>query len=147
MNKAFAGWVFFALSATSAAAHAQATPEELGQRWVDAIHAHSVERLKLLIHPGRPPSSIEPKILDRMLSGDLPPQFVFETRALGPKEQLAKYYWVVPSAQLNIKYLTTTPEDRARFGLGKGFAIAQSGNKWPFTICMKPLAEAPQPSS
>ena len=96
MHKGFLGLAFFALSA---AAHGQATPEQLGQRWVDAIRTHSVEGLKSLIHPGCPQGSIEPKVLERMLSDDLPPQFVFETRALGSKEQLAKFYWVVPQAQ------------------------------------------------
>ena len=44
---------------------------------------------------------------------------------------------VVPEKQLNIKFRTNTPEERAKYGLGKGFPIAKAADEWFFVICMK----------
>jgi len=51
---------------------------------------------------------------------------------------LQRIYEVVPDMQLNIKYRTNTPEEKAKFGLGKGFPIARVSGEWFFVICVKP---------
>jgi hypothetical protein len=70
--------------------------------------------------------------------GGLPATYEIETRELGPREVLQRIYEVVPDMQLNIKYRTNTPEEKAKFGLGKGFPIARVSGEWFFVICVKP---------
>ena len=125
------------VSFSAMVASAQQTPESLGQLWVEAIREHSIEKIKPLIHPNCPKGSVENNILERMVSDELPLQFVFETRELGPKSQLEKAYIVIPDKQLNINYITKTKDERMKFGIGKGFPIAKLNDRWFFTICTK----------
>jgi hypothetical protein len=115
----------------------QETPEALGQLWVAAIKAHSVEMINPLIHPNCPKESIKPQVLKRMVEGDLPAEYVITPVKLGSTRVLEKIYYVVPDMQLNIKYVTKTKEEKKKFGLGKGFPIASFNGKWFFTICTK----------
>lgn len=128
-------YVLIAFAAT--VAFAQQTPEMLGQLWIEAIRANSIEKIRPLIHPNCPKDSMKPYLLERMVDGDLPPQFIIETRELGPKPQLEKVYIVIPDKQLNINYITKTKDERKKFGLGKGFPIAKLNNHWFFAICTK----------
>jgi len=116
----------------------QPTPEELARRWVEAIKENSTARIRALIHPACPQNSISPEILARMVQGGLPETYQIETSELGPREELQRIYQVVPDKQLNIKYRTNTPEEKARYGLGKGFPIARASGEWFFVICVKP---------
>jgi len=106
--------------------------------WVEAIKANSPARIRLLVHPACPQDSISPEILARMVEGGLPETYEIETRELGPRADLEKVYAVVPEKQLNIKFRTNTPEDKAKYGPGKGFPIAKASGEWFFVICMKP---------
>jgi hypothetical protein len=72
-----------------------------------------------------------------MVQGGLPETYEIETRELGPRAELEKIYEVVPDKQLNIKYRTNSPEDKAKYGLGKGFPIAKALGEWFFVICTK----------
>ena len=72
-----------------------------------------------------------------MVGGGLPEAYEIETKELGPRVELEKVYEVVPEKQLNIKFRTNTPEERAKYGLGKGFPIAKASGEWFFVICMK----------
>ena len=135
MKRIFSTLILFSFSAILASA--QQTPESLGQLWVEAIKEHSIERIKLLVHPNCPNDSVKNNILERMVSGELPLQFIFETTELGPKSQLEKVYIVIPDKQLNIKYITKTKEEKMKFGMGKGFPIAKLNDRWFFTICTK----------
>jgi len=72
-----------------------------------------------------------------MVQDGLPERYGIETSALGPRAELEKVYEVVPENQLNLKYLTNTPEEKARYGLGKGFPIAKASGEWFFVICTK----------
>jgi hypothetical protein len=115
----------------------QQTPEDLARLWVEAIKANSIAKIRPLIHPACPQASISTEILARMVQGGLPEKFDIETREFGSRAELEKVYEVAPDKQLNIKYRTNSPEDRARYGLGKGFPIAKAGDEWFFVICMK----------
>lgn len=116
---------------------AQQTPEALGKLWVEAIKTHSVEKIKPLIHPHCPRDSVKLNILERMVDGELPHQFTIETTELGPKNLLEKIYIVIPDKQLNLKFITKTPAEKKRFGLGKGFPITKLKDLWFFAICSK----------
>ena len=72
-----------------------------------------------------------------MVQGGLPETYEIETKELGPRPELEKIYQVVPEKQLNIKYRANSPEDRAKYGLGKGFPIAKASGEWFFVICAK----------
>ena len=115
----------------------QQTPEELARSWVEAIKANSTEKMRPLIHPACPQSSVSPEILARMVQGGLPEKYEIETRPLGPRAELERIYLVVPDSQLTLKFLTDTPEEKAKYGLGKGFPIAQASGEWFFVICLK----------
>ena len=115
----------------------QPTPEDLARLWIEAIAANSAEKIRPLIHPACPQNSISPDTLARMVQGRLPQTYDIETRELGPRAELEKVYQVVPDRQLTIKYRTTTPEEKAKYGLGKGFPIAQASGQWFFVICPK----------
>jgi len=115
----------------------QRTPEDLALLWVEAIKADSTAKIRFLVHPACPQRSISPDILARMVGGGLPEAYEIETRELGPRIELEKLYEVVPEKQLNIKFRTNTPEERAKYGLGKGFPIAKASGEWFFVICMK----------
>jgi len=119
------------------ASAAQQTPEDLAQLWIAAIKENSTARIRPLIHPACPQDSITPEILARMVGGGLPETYDIETRELGPRAELEKVYAVVPENQLNIRFRTSTPEDRAKYGLGKGFPIARASGTWFFVICLK----------
>ena len=120
------------------ASASQQTPEDLARLWVEAIKANSPARIRLLVHPACPQDSISPEILARMVEGGLPETYEIETREHGPRADLEKVYAVVPEKQLNIKFRTNTPEDKAKYGPGKGFPIAKASGEWFFVICMKP---------
>jgi hypothetical protein len=115
----------------------QQTPEELARLWVEAIKANSTAKIRPLIHPACPQKSISPEILERMVQGGLPDTYEIETRELGPRAELEKIYEVVPDKQLNIKYRTNSPEERTKYGLGKGFPIAKASGDWFFVVCVK----------
>ena len=119
------------------ASASQQTPEELAQLWLEAIKTSSTAKIRPLIHPACPQNSISPEILARMVQGGLPATYEIETKELGPRAELEKIYQIVPEKQLNIKYRTNSPEDRARYGLGKGFPIAKASGEWFFVICAK----------
>jgi len=119
------------------ASAAQQTPEDLAQLWIEAIKENSTARIRPLIHPACPQDSITPEILARMVGGGLPETYDIETRELGPRAELEKVYAVVPENQLNIRFRTSTPEDKAKYGLGKGFPIARASGTWFFVICLK----------
>ena len=125
------------LSSQGASA-AQRTPEDLARLWVEAIKENSTTKIRALIHPTCPQNSISPEILARMVQGGLPEAYQIETSELGPREELQRIYQVVPDKQLNLKYRTNTPEEKARYGLGKGFPIARASDGWFFVICLKP---------
>jgi hypothetical protein len=116
---------------------AQQTPEDLARAWVEAIKENSTAKMRALVHPACPQSAITPEILARMVQGGLPEKYEIETRPLGPRVELEKIYQVVPDSQLTLKFLTNTPEDKARYGLGKGFPIAKAPEGWFFVICLK----------
>ena len=113
------------------------TPEELARSWIEAIKENSTAKMRALVHPACPQSSITPEILARMVQGGLPEKYGIETRPLGPRAELEKVYQVVPDSQLTLKFMTDTPEDKAKYGLGKGFPIAKASDGWFFVICPK----------
>ena len=115
----------------------QQTPEELAQLWLEAIKTSSTAKIRPLIHPACPQNSISPEILARMVQGGLPETYEIETKELGPRAELEKIYQIVPEKQLNIKYRTNSPEEKAKYGLGKGFPIAKASGEWFFVICIK----------
>lgn len=115
----------------------QQTPEELARLWLEAIKTNSTEKVRPLIHPACPQGSISPEILGRMVQGGLPQVYEIETKDLGPRAELEKIYHVVPDKQLNIKFRTNSPDEKAKYGLGKGFPIAQASGEWFFVICVK----------
>jgi hypothetical protein len=119
------------------ASAAQQTPEDLARMWIEAIKENSTTKMRPLIHPACPQNSISPEILARMVGGGLPETFDIETNQLGPRAELEKVYEVVPEKQLNIRFRTSTPEDKAKYGLGKGFPIARASGVWFFVICIK----------
>jgi hypothetical protein len=119
------------------ASASQQTPEDLARLWIEAIKANSTEKIRPLIHPACPQNTISPQILARMVQGGLPEAYVIETRELGSRAELEKIYQVVPDKQLNISYRTATAEDKAKYGLGKGFPIAKASGEWFFVICVK----------
>jgi hypothetical protein len=125
------------MSVSREALAAQQTPEELARAWVEAIKENSTAKMRPLIHPACPQSAISPEILTRMVQGGLPEKYEIETRPLGPRAELDKIYQVVPDSQLTLKFLTNTPEDKARYGLGRGFPIAKASGEWFFVICLK----------
>ena len=125
------------VSVSQAAVASPQTPEILARSWVDAIKENSTAKMRALVHPACPQSSISPEILARMVQGGMPEKYEIETRPLGPRAELEKVYQVVPDAQLTLKFLTNTPEDKARYGLGKGFPIAKASDGWFFVICAK----------
>ena len=84
-------------------------------------------------HARRRPSDV----LSRMVEGLLPPKYSVEAKPLTDRAALERVYRVVPDMQLNIRFQTDTPEDKARYGLGKGFPIGVSEGKWYFVVCMK----------
>jgi hypothetical protein len=120
-----------------AALASQQTPEELGRLWLEAIKASSTAKIRPLIHPACPQDSISPEILGRMVQGGLPEAYEIETKELGPRAELEKIYQVVPEKQLNIKFRTNSPEEKAKYGLGKSFPIAQASGEWFFMVCLK----------
>ena len=120
-----------------AAPASQQTPEELAQLWVDAIKANSTAEIRRLIHPGCPQTSVTPEILARMVGGGLPETYDIESRELGPRAELERIYQVAPDRQLTIKYRTSTPAEKEKYGLGKGFPIAKAAGEWFFVICLK----------
>ena len=115
----------------------QQTPDELARAWVEAIKANSTEKMRALIHPACPQGSVSPEILARMVQGGLPEKYEIETRPLDPQAELGKVYQVVPHSQLTLKFLTKTREEKARYGLGKGFPIAPASGEWFFVVCLK----------
>jgi hypothetical protein len=115
----------------------QQTPEDLAQLWIEAIKANSTAEIRRLIHPGCPQTSVTPEILARMVGGGLPATYDIESRELGPRAELEKIYEVVPDRQLTIKYRTSTPAEKEKYGLGKGFPIAKAAGGWFFVICLK----------
>jgi hypothetical protein len=123
---------------SEAAPASHQTPEELAQLWIEAIKANSTTQIRPLIHPGCPPSSISPEILARMVGGGLPETYDIESRELGPRPELERIYEAVPDRQLTIKYRTSTPAEKEKYGLGKGFPIAKAAGGWFFVICLKP---------
>jgi hypothetical protein len=125
------------VSVSQGALAAQQTPEELARAWVEAIRENSTAKMRPLIHPACPPSAIAPEILARMVQGGLPEKYEIETRPLAPQAELEKIYQVVPDRQLTLKFLTDTPEQKVKYGLGKGFPIAQASGGWFFVICLK----------
>lgn len=122
---------------SQAAPASQQTPEDLAQRWIEAIKANSPAEIRPLIHPGCSPTSISPEILARMVGGGLPETYDIESRELGPRAELERIYEVVPERQLTIKYRTNTPAEKEKYGLGKGFPIAKAAGEWFFVICLK----------
>jgi hypothetical protein len=125
------------VSVSQEALASQQTPEELAGSWVEAIRENSTAKMRPLVHPACPQSAISPEILARMVQGGLPAKYEIETRPLGARAELEKIYQVVPDNQLTLKFLTDTPEDKAKYGLGKGFPIAKASGEWFFVICLK----------
>jgi hypothetical protein len=76
-----------------------------------------------------PQKSISPEILAGMVEGGLPEIYEIETRELGRRAELERIYEVVPEKQLNIKYRPNTAEDKAKYGLGKGFSTAKASGE------------------
>ena len=125
------------VSVSQRALATQQTPEDLARAWVEAIKENSTAKMRALVHPACPQGAIAPEILARMVQGGLPEKYEIETWPLGPRTELEKVYQVVPDSQLTLKFLTDTPEDKARYGLGKGFPIAKAAGGWFFVICLK----------
>lgn len=120
-----------------AAPASQRTPEDLAQLWIEAIKANSTAEIRRLIHPGCPQSSVTPEIVARMVGGGLPATYDIESGELGPRAELERIYEVVPDRQLTIKYRTNTPAEKEKYGLGKGFPIAQAAGNGFFVVCRK----------
>ena len=137
LKRATAILLLCAVSGSQGVLASQHTPDELAGAWVEAIKANSTEKMRALIHPACPQSSVSPEILTRMVQGGLPEKYQIETRPLGPRAELEKIYQVVPDSQLTLKFLTNTPEEKAKYGLGKGFPIAPASGEWFFVVCLK----------
>ena len=137
LKRATAILLLSAVSVSQGVLAAQQTPEELARAWVEAIKANSTEKMRPLIHPACPQSSVSPEILTRMVQGGLTEKYEIETRRLDPRAELGKVYQVVPHSQLTLKFLTNTREEKARYGLGKGFPIAPASGEWFFVVCLK----------
>ncbi len=120
-----------------AVAASQNTPQELGELWVASIRSSSTDKIKTLIHPNCPKSSVSDQLLKRMVAGPMPNRFTIETLDLGEKDVLRKIYAVLPEKQLNLKYVNHGFEDQKKFGLGKGFPISRIDGKWYFVVCTK----------
>jgi hypothetical protein len=116
---------------------AQETPDSLAALWIDAIKDHSTLKIMPLVHPLCSEKSIPLGLLERMVDGDIPADVTINTSNLGSKEQLAKVFEIVPDKQLNLVYVSLTDQDKEKYGLGKGFPIAQHNAKWFFVICTK----------
>ena len=129
--------LFCTMSVSQEALASQQTPEELARSWVEAIKENSTAKMRALIHHACPQSAITPEMLARMVQGGLPEKYEIETRPLGPRAELEKVYQVVPDSQLTLKFLTETPEEKAKYVLGKGFPIAKASGEWFFVICLK----------
>jgi hypothetical protein len=52
-------------------------------------------------------------------------------------EDLALLWVEAIKTNSTIKIRPNTPEERAKYGLGKGFPIAKASGGWFFVICMK----------
>lgn len=130
-------FLVFTMFICRAESTAQQTPETLAQKWVAAIREHSLEKLIPLIHPNCPKDSLESEILERMIAGELPKNFRIEIKDLGPIEALEKVYLVTPSKQLNLRYITSSIDEKKKYGLGKGYPIAEDKGQWYFTVCAK----------
>jgi hypothetical protein len=128
---------------TSTALYAQESPDDLAALWIEAIKAHSTSKIMPLIHPGCSKENIQNAILERMTDGDLPAEVTIITTMLGNKAALEKVYEIIPDMQLNLQYVTHSKEDRAKFGIGKGFPISLLNSKWFFVICTKPNVVKP----
>jgi hypothetical protein len=117
---------------SNAASASQQTPEDLARLWVEAIKANSTAKIRPLVHPECPQKSISSEILARMVGGGLPETYEIETRELGPRAELERIYEVIPEKQLNIRYWTNSAEEKANYGLGKGFPIARASGESGF---------------
>jgi hypothetical protein len=137
LKLAYSMLLLCALSVSQGALALQQTPEDLARAWVEAIKENSTAKMRALVHPACPQNSITPEMLARMVQGGLPEEYETETRPLGPRAELEKIYQVVPDSQLTLKFLINTPEDKAKYGLGKGFPIAKASGEWFFVICLK----------
>ena len=115
----------------------QQSPEDLAKSWVEAIKENSTAKMRALVHPACPQSAITPEILARMVQGGMPEKYAIETRPLGPRAELEKIYQVVPDSQLTLRFESGTPEEKAKYGLGKGFPIAKASGEWFFVVCLK----------
>lgn len=118
---------------------AQHTPDALAELWVEAIKKNDTSSIRQLVHPKCNETQIAPEILTKMVQGDVPANYKVKTSPLGPKETLARIYAVIPEMQLTLKYDFTSQEEKERYGLGKGYPIAQYEGKWYFTICLREL--------
>ncbi len=130
------------LITASTAAYAETsdttTTDGLGKAWVQAIKDNSTDELKPLIHPDCAHGDISSSILSRMVSGGLPPAYTIDTQDINtPPDQLDKIFLVRPSKDLLIHYMTTNDDDKHRYGIGKGFPIAQKDGHWYFAVCKK----------
>lgn len=114
------------------------TPDALGKLWVVAIQNNSTTELKQLIHPDCANGAITPSILTRMVSGGIPPAYTIDTQDMNaPPEQLDKVFLIRPTKTLLIHYITANDDDRRKYGVGKGFPIAQKDGNWYFAVCAK----------
>lgn len=114
-------------------AFSQTKPNELEKKWIQAIKSNDTAKGLLLIHPVCDKSKIKPQILKRLVSGKLDRNYKFETQKLSAKEEtLKKIFQVAPTHQLSIKY-----SNKEKYGLGKGFPIANYKGKWFFVLCTK----------
>lgn len=114
------------------------TTDGLGKAWAQTIKDNSVNELRPLIHPDCFGHETPDAVLTRMVSGGLPPAYTFRTIDIpGTPEQLDKTFAVRPSKQLVINYMTTNDDDKHRYGMGKGFPIAQKDGHWYFAVCKK----------
>jgi uncharacterized membrane protein YvbJ len=114
-------------------AFSQATPNDLAKKWVQAIKANDSTKALTLIHPVCDITKIKPQIVKRLISGKLDKNYKFETKKLSAtKETLKKIFQVAPTHQLTIKY-----SDKEKYGLGKGFPIANYKGEWFFVLCTK----------
>ena len=131
-----------ALLTISTAAHADifdtTTTDGLGKAWAKAIQDNSTDELKPLLHPDCAKFNTPSAVLTRMVSGGLPPAYTFSTMEVpGTPEQLDKTFGVRPTQQLVINYMAANDDDKRRYGIGKGFPIAQKDGHWYFTVCKK----------
>ena len=132
-----------ALVAVSTTAYAApplnlSTPDALGAAWAVAIKDNSVDELKPLLHPDCAKGTTSDSIFNRMVNGGLAPNYSFTTEDMtAPPEQLDKIFLVRPEKTLIIHYDTSNDTDKQRYGIGKGFPIAQKDGKWYFDVCRK----------